>query len=76
MIGEDFARYFGVSVRNNDINKALKELKKKVYRERILIEYRQKMHYEKPSEKRRRKRAEARLRLKKEQQDQAQDNWW
>jgi small subunit ribosomal protein S21 len=72
---EDTTRFFGVIVRNNDINKALKELKKKVYREKILIEYRQRMNYEKPSEKRRRKRAEARLRLKKEQQEMALDNW-
>jgi ribosomal protein S21 len=75
MVGDDTPKFFGVIVRNNDINKALKELKKKVYRERILIEYRQRMNYEKPSEKRRRKRAEARLRLKKEQQEMALDNW-
>lgn len=57
-----------VEVRNNDINKALKELKKKVYRERILIEYKQHMEYEKPSVKRRRKKAEARLRLERERE--------
>jgi len=62
-----------VEVRNNDINRALKELKKKVYRERILIEYREKMFYEKPSEKRRRKRAEAVLRRRKE--DHPSDGW-
>jgi small subunit ribosomal protein S21 len=56
-----------VEVRNGDINKALKELKKKVYRERILIEYKQRMAYEKPSEKRRRKRAEAIIRRIKDQ---------
>jgi small subunit ribosomal protein S21 len=56
-----------VEVRNNDMNKALKELKKKVYRERILIEYKQRMAFEKPSAKRRRKRAEAILRRKKEE---------
>ena len=56
-----------VEVRNNDINRALKELKKKVYRERILIEYKEKMHYEKPSQMRRRKKAEAILRRKKEE---------
>lgn len=68
-------RFFGVIVRNSDINKAIKELKKKVYRERILIEYRQHMTYEKPSEKRRRKRAEAKLRLKKERMELALENW-
>lgn len=58
-----------VEVRNNDMNKALKELKKKVYRERILVEYRQRMQYEKPSEKKRRKKAEAKLRARRERQE-------
>ena len=58
-----------VEVRNNDLNGALKLLKKLVYKERILIEYKQRMQYEKPSEKRRRKRAEAILRRKKLQQE-------
>jgi small subunit ribosomal protein S21 len=57
-----------IIVKNNDINRALRELKKYIFRERILIEYKERMHYEKPSEKRRRKRAEAILRRKKEQQ--------
>lgn len=74
-MSDEAPRFFGVIVRNNDMNKALKELKKKVYRERILIEYRQRMNYEKPSEKRRRKKAEARLRLKKERQEMEQENW-
>ena len=74
-MSDETPRFFGVVVRNNDINKAIKELKKKVYRERILIEYRQRMSYEKPSEKRRRKRAEAKLRLKKERQEMEHENW-
>lgn len=65
-MSDEAPRFFGVVVRNNDINKAIKELKRKVYRERILIEFRQRMAYEKPSEKRRRKKAEARLRARKE----------
>ena len=64
-----------VEVRNNDINRALKELKKKVYRERILIEYKQRMAYEKPSEKKRRKRAEAILRRRKDEQKQQEAFW-
>ena len=64
-----------VEVRNNDINRALKELKKKVYRERILIEYKQRMSYEKPSEKKRRKRAEAILRRRKDQ-EKFQEIFW
>jgi small subunit ribosomal protein S21 len=63
-----------VEVRNNDLNGALKLLKKLVYKERLLIEYRQKMQYEKPSEKRRRKRAEAILRRKKMQQEASEDS--
>lgn len=74
-MSEETPRFFGVIVRNNDINKALKELKKKVYREKILIEYRQKMNYEKPSEKRRRKKAEAILRCKQQQREAAQEMW-
>lgn len=64
-----------VEVRNGDINKALRELKKKVYKERILIEYKQHMHYEKPSEKRRRKRSEAILRRKKDQEKLLEAIW-
>lgn len=64
-----------IEVRNNDINRALKELKKKVYRERILIEFKQRMHYEKPSEKKRRKRAEAILRQRKEDQKNQEAFW-
>ncbi len=64
-----------VEIRNNDINRALKDLKKKIYRERILIEYKQHMAYEKPSEKKRRKRAEAILRRKKEQQELDEEMW-
>ncbi len=64
-----------VEVRNNDINRALKDLKKRIYRERILIEYKQHMAYEKPSEKKRRKRAEAILRRKKDQEKQQEVLW-
>jgi small subunit ribosomal protein S21 len=64
-----------VEVRGNDINRALKELKKKVYRERILIEYKQHMAHEKPSEKRRRKRAEAILRRRKDERAQQEALW-
>jgi small subunit ribosomal protein S21 len=64
-----------VEVRNGDINRALKDLKKKVYRERILIEYKQRMAYEKPSEKKRRKKAESVLRRKKDQEKQLEAFW-
>jgi small subunit ribosomal protein S21 len=64
-----------IEVRNNDMNRALKELKKRVYRERILIEYKQHLSYEKPSEKKRRKRAEAILRRRKDQ-EKLQEIFW
>jgi small subunit ribosomal protein S21 len=64
-----------VEVRNNDMGRAIKELKKRVYRERILIEYKQHMAYEKPSEKRRRKKAEAILRRKRDQEKQLEALW-
>jgi len=63
-----------IEVKNGDLNRALKELKKRVYRERILIEYKEHMAYEKPSEKRRRKKAEAILRRKKEERQ--NENPW
>ena len=46
----------GVSVRNNNVEVALKVLKKKVKDNKLLIEYKKKMEYEKPSAKRRRDR--------------------
>ena len=42
-----------VEVRNNDVNKALRIFKKKIQEEGILQEYKERQHYEKPSEKRR-----------------------
>lgn len=48
-----------VAVRNNDIEKAIRILKKKINSEGILKELRKKEFYEKPSVKRRRQKAEA-----------------
>jgi len=48
-----------VFVRDNDVGKALRILKKKMQREGIFRELRAKRAYEKPSEKRIRKKAEA-----------------
>ena len=42
-----------VEVRNNDVNKALRKLKKKLQAEGTLQEYRDRQYYVKPSEKRR-----------------------
>ena len=48
-----------VLVRDNNIDQALKALKKKMQREGIFREMRQRRAYEKPSERRTRERAEA-----------------
>ena len=48
-----------VIVRDNNIDQALKVLKKKMQREGIFREMRLRGHYEKPSEKRARERGEA-----------------
>ncbi len=64
-----------VEVKNDDINRAIKDLKRRVFKEKILIEYKQHMAYEKPSERRRRKRAEAVLRCRKEQQEIYDELW-
>ncbi len=48
-----------VSVRDNNVDQALKVLKKKMQREGIFREMKLRRHYEKPSEKRAREGAEA-----------------
>ncbi len=49
----------GVSVRNNNVEQALKVLKRKMHREGIFREIKLRGHYEKPAEKRARERSEA-----------------
>lgn len=51
-----------VTVYNNDINKALRKLKKKVNNEGVLKELRERQYYEKPSLKRKKAKAAARKR--------------
>lgn len=48
-----------VSVRDNNVEQALKVLKKKMQREGIFREMKLRRHYEKPSEKKAREQAEA-----------------
>ena len=60
-----------VFVRDNDVAKALRILKKKMQREGIFRELKAKRAYEKPSEKRIRKRAEAVRRRRKLERKQA-----
>jgi len=48
-----------VSVRDNNVDQALRVLKKKLQREGVFREMRLKEHFEKPSEKKARNKAEA-----------------
>ncbi len=54
-----------VSVRDNNVDQALKVLKKKMQREGIFREMKLRRHYEKPSEKKARVQAEAVRRARK-----------
>jgi small subunit ribosomal protein S21 len=54
-----------VDVYDNNIDKALRQLKKKMATEGIYREFKKRRYYEKPSEKRKRKKAEARKRRSK-----------
>lgn len=54
-----------VIVRDNDVDQALRALKKKMQREGIYREMKRRRHYEKPSEKRAREKAAAIRRARK-----------
>ena len=57
-----------VEVRHDDVNKALRIFKKKVQEDGIIQEYRERQHYEKPSEKRKKAKAAGRKRWLKKQE--------
>jgi small subunit ribosomal protein S21 len=65
-------RTLQVFVRDNNVDQALKALKKKMQREGIFREMKSRRSYEKPSEKRARERAEAVRRARKLARKQAQ----
>ncbi|MCE2522526.1 MAG: 30S ribosomal protein S21 [Rhodobacteraceae bacterium] len=54
-----------VQVRDNNVDQALRVLKKKLQREGVFREMKLRQHYEKPSEKRAREKAEAIRRARK-----------
>ncbi|RMH41174.1 MAG: 30S ribosomal protein S21 [Alphaproteobacteria bacterium] len=54
-----------VTVRDNNVDQALRALKKKLQREGVFREMKLRQHYEKPSERRARERAEAIRRARK-----------
>ena len=61
-----------IIVRDNNIDQALKVLKKKMQREGVFREMKRRSFYEKPSEKRTRERAEAIRRFRKLQRKRLQ----
>ncbi|MBY0354518.1 MAG: 30S ribosomal protein S21 [Rickettsiales bacterium] len=61
-----------VSVRDNNVDQALRALKKKMQREGIFREMKMRRHFEKPSERRVRELAEAQRRFRKLQRKREQ----
>ncbi len=70
--GDERGTTLEVSVRDNNVDQALKALKKKMQREGTFREMKRRRHYEKPSERRQRKKAEAIRRARKLARKQAQ----
>ncbi|WP_438721942.1 30S ribosomal protein S21 [Bartonella rochalimae] len=64
-----------VLVRDNNVEQALRALKKKMQREGIFREMKMRGYYEKPSEKRAREKAEAIRRTRKLARKHAQREW-
>jgi small subunit ribosomal protein S21 len=54
-----------ILVRDNNVDQALRFLKKKLQREGVLREMKQRRHFEKPSECRKREKSEASRRIRK-----------
>ena len=54
-----------VTVRDNNVDQALRVLKKKMQREGVIREMKQRKYYEKPSEKKAREKSEATRRMRK-----------
>jgi len=62
---ERWCNHMQVSVRDNNVDQALRALKKKLQREGVFREMKLRQHYEKPSIKRAREKAEAIRRARK-----------
>jgi small subunit ribosomal protein S21 len=65
-------KYLQVFVRDNNVEQALKVLKKKMQREGVFREMKRRKAYEKPSERKTREKAEAIRRVRKAARKQAQ----
>ena len=61
----DNSEHITVSVRDGNVDQALRALKKKLQREGVFREVKQRRHFEKPSEKRKREKADAVRRCRK-----------
>lgn len=64
---DSFGRGLTVRVKNNDVNKAMRKLKKLMQQEGIFQELRKREYYEKPTTKRKREKAQAIKRWRKKQ---------
>jgi small subunit ribosomal protein S21 len=64
-IGFEVSRFMQILVRDNNVEQALRALKKKLQREGVYREMKLRRHYEKPSEKRAREKAAAVRRARK-----------
>jgi len=64
-IRKDGPNQMQISVRDNNVDQALRALKKKLQREGVFREMKLKEHFEKPSEKKAREKAEAIRRARK-----------
>jgi small subunit ribosomal protein S21 len=62
---EEWRAFMQIIVRDNNVDQALRALKKKLQREGVYREMKLRRHYEKPSEKRARERAAAIRRARK-----------
>ena len=65
LLANDVVRFMQILVRDNNVEQALRALKKKLQREGVYREMKLRRHYEKPSEKRAREKAAAVRRARK-----------
>ena len=64
-----------IKVRNNNYEKAIRELKRKTKESGLLVELRERQEYEKPSLTRRKQRIRAKLRIKYQMEREKRENY-
>ena len=72
---DDVTKGLYVEVHNNDVNRAMRKLKKMINSEGILKDLRDKEYYEKPSLKKKKAKAMARKRWLKQMEKNQNNNW-